>query len=204
MRWRRRGSGPAAAPRGGCVRRAGACSRWASSARASRTCSRRRGASCCAPTTRCTFRQRPAGAREVREPQPLLEPTPGRRSRLAAGRSTTTSRCQPASSTRSCSWPSASACDWPSRRTAGARTPRGRSRVGAPGSVVRETAFVEIGPVTRVSRRHVRRAAAVSAAARRVGPRRALVGAGSGARLALGRRRRHPDPARPAPDRFVL
>ena len=48
-----------------------------------------------------------------------------------------------------------------------------------PGSVVRETRFVEIGPVTAFAARHVLDAAAVPRAAHGLGPGRALGGAGA-------------------------
>ena len=63
-----------------------------------------------------------------------------------------------------------------------------------PGGLVRETSFVEIGPVSRLSRRHLRRTAAVPAAASGLGPGRALGGDRARARLADRRRRRDAHP----------
>ena len=73
-----------------------------------------------------------------------------------------------------------------------------------PAAVVRETRIRRDRAGGRVSPHDVRRAAAVPAAARRVGPRRPLVGGGARARMAHRRRRRDPDPPRPAADRRVL
>ncbi len=119
--------------------------------------------------------------------------------------STTTSSCRPASSTASCSWPSASGSTSPSPPTASPRTPPGRSPAAARGSAVRETAFVEIGPVTAFAAAHVRGAAAVPAAAHGLGAGRALGGArprawagaaGSSTRSPIGHR------AAPAADAY--
>ena len=61
---------------------------------------------------------------------------------------------------------------------------------GGPASLVRETRFVEIGPVTAFSRRAGRRAAAVPRAPLRLGARPPLGRARGRARLAARRRRR--------------
>ncbi len=59
-----------------------------------------------------------------------------------------------------------------------------------PGAVLRETRFVEIGPLCALRSVTLRRAAAVPAAARRVGSGCPLVGARPRPRMAAGRRRR--------------
>ena len=72
------------------------------------------------------------------------------------------------------------------------------------GSVARETAFVEIGPVTAFHADTFCDPAAVPAAAGRLGAGRPLGGGRRRARLADRGRRRNADPPRPAPDRLLL
>ena len=81
------------------------------------------------------------------------------------------------------------------RRHSHAAWPVTRRRRGAG---VRESRFVEIGPLTAFAACDVRRPAAVPGAAHGLGPGRALVGARRRARLAAGDRRRDADAAHDA------
>ena len=104
-------------------------------------------------------------------------------------------------------------CSSPSASTSRLAQPAHRRRSHAawavtrrrPASVARETAFVEIGPVFAFHARHLRHAAAVPAAAGRLGPGRSI---GRRWRARRGWRdrgdRRHAGPPRPAPDRQLL
>ena len=81
------------------------------------------------------------------------------------------------------------------RPTGYARMPPGASTRRRAGSVVRETAFVEIGPVTRAASRRILRAAPVPGAADGLGSRCALVRARAHPRLAPRGPRRPADRA---------
>ena len=128
--------------------------------------------------------RRRAAPRPARARAPASGPTCARRStrtRRPASTgccsSTTTCCSPPASSTRSCSSPSAPGSSSPSPRTGSRATPPGRSRAASPASLARRTRFVEIGPVTALHRDAFAHPAAVPRPADGLGPGRGVVGA---------------------------
>ena len=189
----------APAPGGARRGRAGACSRSRSSARMCRTCSPRPAPSSCRSRHEVRFESTtPVRARQVREPRSAAASAP-RPTALTGCWSIDDDVALPrgfldafvflaerfdlAMAQPAHRWRSHAAWNVTRRR---------------PFSLVRETSFVEIGPVSRAARADVRDAAAVPAAAVRMGAGRALVGARARPRLAPGRDRRDPDSARPA------